>query len=29
MSFVRQVNAHHAYQVGKDSVRKGSYNKVL
>ena len=28
MSFVRQLNAHHSYQVGKDSVRKGSFGRV-
>ena len=28
MSFVRQINPHHSYQVGKDSIRKGSYGRV-
>ncbi len=28
MSFVRQNIPHHAYQVGKDSVRKGSFGRV-
>lgn len=28
MSFVRQINAQHAYQVGKDTVRRGSFGRV-
>ena len=28
MSFVRQVNAHHSYQFGKESNRKGSFGRV-
>lgn len=28
MSFVRQINPHHSYQVGKDSIRKGSFGRV-
>ena len=28
MSFARQINAHHAYKVGKDSISKWSYGKV-
>lgn len=28
MSFVRQINAHQAYQVGKEGVRKGSFGRV-
>ena len=28
MSFVRQVNAHHSYQIGKDSIRNGSVRRV-
>ena len=28
MSFVRQNIPHHAYHVGKDSIRKGSFGRV-
>ena len=28
MSFVRQVHAHPSYQMGKDSIRKGSFGRV-
>lgn len=28
MSFVRHVNAHPSFQVGKDTIRKGSYGRV-
>ena len=28
MSFVRQLNPHHSYQVGKDSNSKGSFGRV-
>ena len=28
MSFNRQVNSHPIFQVGKDTVRKGSYGRV-
>ncbi len=28
MSFVRQLNPHHSYQVGKDTIRKGSFGRV-
>lgn len=28
MSFVRHINTHNAYQVGKDSSMKGSFGRV-
>jgi len=28
MSFVRQVHAHPSYQIGKDTLRKGSFGRV-
>lgn len=28
MSFVRQLNPHHSYQFGKDSIKKGSISRV-
>ena len=28
MSFVRQVHAHPSYQMGKESIRKGSLGRV-
>ena len=28
MSFVRQSNPHYSYQLGKDTIRKGSFGRV-
>ena len=28
MSFVRQLNPRHSYQVGKESINKGSFGRV-